>query len=100
MSQGPIRYIVATSPLKDAPEGPTSSTEPARWYWESKGQWTLHKAQAKPFDSPSEAVARIRDLRSRIMFVEFILEPLVGDSMNVPAARGLQNGRRKEEDRP
>jgi hypothetical protein len=98
MSQQPIRYIVATSPIKDAPEGRTSSAEPARWYWESKGQWTLHKDRAKSFNSPGDAVDRIRDLRSRISGVEFILEPLVGESMDVPADRGLQNGRRKPED--
>ena len=96
----PVRYIIATAPATSPPEGgKLSSTEPVRWYLEAKHRWTNHKNKALSFESPSEAVARIRDLRSRIMGIEFILEPLVGESMDVPASRGIQTGRREDERR-
>jgi hypothetical protein len=81
------RHIIATVPTTKAPEGDGPEySEPVRWYWSGPGEWTTSRKKAREFDRPSDAVAQIRAVRSRICAVDILLEPVHGTgSMYRPA---------------
>jgi len=72
-------YIVASAPRQAPPEGPGAfHVELARWYLAAPGQWTVEISRAWKFSAPGEALLAIRDLRERVMGVEFALVPAYG----------------------
>jgi hypothetical protein len=72
-------YIVASDPRKTPPEGlgPVHA-ELARWYLAGPGAWTSDREKAVKFADAVGALRAIKDLRDRVMGVEFTLVPAYG----------------------
>lgn len=72
-------HIIQTAPSTKPPQGDNPIySEAVHWYWSADGKWTADRKKAHHFARPSDAVAKIRELRIAIDFVEFTLEPVHG----------------------
>jgi len=72
-------HIIQSNPSTKPPQGDGPQyTEAVHWYWESKGKWMVDKKKVHRFESPSDAVVQIREVRAAVDFVELTLEPVHG----------------------
>ena len=76
-TEAAIVHVIESELLQSAPGESLSSghPEPVRWYWRSKGHWTVKRSDAHAFPDSSSALDQIRAIRETLSGIEVTLLP-------------------------